>query len=191
MTLFKREKWKPVKGYESLYFVSNKGAVWSRGRICQSNWVRPPMLLKPFVDAQGYLELVLYDEYGKSKKWKLHRLVIHNFVGPSTKPVNHKNGDKENNCLENLEYCTPSHNSQHAWDTGLIQVTPALRGRGHRAGLLNRKLTLEVANQIRADRKQKRLTLAELSRKYDLCRSSVCLICKYKTYIQEDLHNVI
>lgn len=105
------EKWKPVVDFESLYEVSNLGRV----RNCQSR-----KILKQEVTRSGYLKVFLYKN--KQRKCKaVHRLVALSFLGiPSDEKmqVNHKDLNKKNNSLENLEWCTPSYNVHHSWVNG-------------------------------------------------------------------------
>ena len=104
------ENWKAVNGYEGLYEVSDKGRVkgLKRNRI-----------LKNIVDSLGYVRVSLCKE-NKPKPQKIHRLVAEHFLKPSEyKVVNHIDGNKENNSVENLEWCNASQNRKHACDTGL------------------------------------------------------------------------
>jgi len=104
------ENWKAVNGYEGLYEVSDKGRVkgLKRNRI-----------LKNIVDSLGYVRVSLCKE-NKIKAHKIHRLVAEHFLKPSEyKVVNHTDGNKENNSVENLEWCNASQNRKHACDTGL------------------------------------------------------------------------
>ena len=104
------ENWKAVNGYEGLYEVSDKGRVkgLKRNRI-----------LKNIVDSLGYVRVSLCKE-NKIKAHKIHRLVAEHFLKPSEyKVVNHIDGNKENNSVDNLEWCSHSANRKHACDTGL------------------------------------------------------------------------
>ena len=104
------ENWKAVNGYEGLYEVSDKGRVkgLKRNRI-----------LKNIVDSLGYVRVSLCKE-NKIKAHKIHRLVAEHFLKPSEyKVVNHIDGNKKNNSVENLEWCNASQNRKHACDTGL------------------------------------------------------------------------
>lgn len=106
--------WKPVVGYEGLYEVSQNGDVRN---------VKTQKVLIPR-NSTSYSMVALYDN-GKRKDLKIHRLVAQAFLpNPKNKPqVNHKNGDKLNNHVQNLEWCTNSENQKHAYKTGLRKVT--------------------------------------------------------------------
>ena len=75
--------------------------------------------MKPNKDKNGYLLINLRLTKGVRTVHKIHRLVMEHFVGPSELTVNHKDGDKQNNDLSNLEYLTIKENTIHAYETGL------------------------------------------------------------------------
>lgn len=110
------ELWKDVQGYEGLYKVSNLGNVYS----CKRN----KLLKKYFPDlglgATGYNLVGLYKD-GKQKMFVVHRLVAQAFIdNPLNLPVvNHKDGNKRNNTVENLEWCTQKENVAHAIAMGV------------------------------------------------------------------------
>lgn len=99
------EIWKDIKGYEGLYQVSNIGRV--RG-------LRRNIILKPKVDRLKYLFVGLQYK-GKGNNYRIHRLVaLHFLENPNNfKEVNHKDEDKANNCVGNLEWCTHKYNSSY------------------------------------------------------------------------------
>lgn len=111
------EIWKDVKGYEGRYQVSDLGRVKGIPRMAWSGRVFYKLkekILKPGKNSEGYLVVVLCD--GKTTKTnKVHRLVAKAFIdNPNNNPVvNHKDSNKTNNCLENLEWCTHSENSMY------------------------------------------------------------------------------
>lgn len=124
-----QEIWKDLKEYENLYQISNLGRVKSLQRR-KSNYNQKGFtgtfkliqekILKPKVDRKGYLYVQLYKN-GKSKMFKVHRLVAQTFIpNLRNKPqVNHKDGNKQNNFIDNLEWCTNTENQKHAWKIGL------------------------------------------------------------------------
>ena len=105
------EVWKDMVGYEGLYKVSDKGNIYSverkdsRGQKCGGR------MLKPRYDKDGYLIVTLYKN-GAEKKKRVHRLVTEVFIpNPNGLPqVNHKDEIKDNNNVENLEWCTSAYN---------------------------------------------------------------------------------
>lgn len=109
------EEWKPIKGYEGLYEVSNMGRVKSlhhgKERI-----LRTPDNLR------GYKSVWLAKQTIREVK-RVHRLVAEAFIpNPMNLPVvNHLDGDKHNNCISNLEWCTSRENTNHAIKTGLMK----------------------------------------------------------------------
>lgn len=103
------EIWKDIPGYEDYYQVSNLGNVKS---------LRKNKIMSPCIAGRGYNHLFLYKDK-KASGFLVHRLVLLAFIGYSNLVVNHKNGIKTDNRLENLEYCTYSENEQHAYKTGL------------------------------------------------------------------------
>ena len=72
------------------------------------------------MNEKGYLSVELWCNY-KRKVKKIHRLVAETFIKNPffKKEINHKDGNKKNNCVENLEWCTRSENMSHAYRTGL------------------------------------------------------------------------
>lgn len=101
-----KEVWKDVKGYEGLYRVSNFGRIWS---------CRFGREISPAKSTDGYYQIRFY--VNKSKKlFSVHRLVAMHFIpNPENKAqVNHKDGNVENNRVDNLEWATQSENLQHA-----------------------------------------------------------------------------
>ena len=106
----------PVKGYEGLYEVDSMGNVYS----CVQTSSRRKGKLKPCNRSNHYLYVNLYKD-GKATKYFVHRLVAEAFI-PNLKrlpEVNHIDGNKQNNSVDNLEWCTRSQNTSHAFKTGL------------------------------------------------------------------------
>jgi hypothetical protein len=96
------EIWKPIAGYENLYEVSNLGNVRSLFRYKRH--------LKPSISSGGYLSVELLH-----RRFLVHRLVADAFIpNPDSKlQVNHKDENKQNNCADNLEWCTAKYNMNY------------------------------------------------------------------------------
>ena len=120
------EVWKRVKGFEGFYEVSDLGRVrsvkrtvlYKDGRIFKYESV----LLKEIKDPRGYLQ-VGFNKNGKKSVHRIHRLVAENFIfnNSSDKEVNHIDGMKENNRLDNLEWVTSSENTRKGYELGLFE----------------------------------------------------------------------
>ena len=114
------EIWKDVKGYEGIYQVSNKGKVKSLDRKIVSSDGKTHnykgKILKPFL-RKGYYSVNLRYS-GTRKVCDVHRIMANSFIGCG-KVVNHKDGNKLNNNLENIELVTQSENVRHYLRLGL------------------------------------------------------------------------
>lgn len=110
------EEWHPIPDCPK-YEGSNFGRV-------KSFKYKTPRIMTPALDSGGYLFVQLYKADGKTKPIRINRLVAEIFVpNPDDKPqVNHKDGHKMNNFVENLEWATSSENIQHAVDNGLREA---------------------------------------------------------------------
>lgn len=113
------EEWKDIKDYEGLYQVSNYGRVKSLERLLYKRHVLCK-ILKSGKDKRQY-EQVALSKNGKLKTFRVHRLVAQAFIlNPENKPqINHIDCNKQNNNVNNLEWCTNGENGKHAWDNGL------------------------------------------------------------------------
>lgn len=124
-----KEVFRDVLGYEGLYQVSNYGRVKSLERknifycgLRKEHLERPTKekILNYNKSNRGYLQVCLTKD-GKSKTYTVHRLVAKAFLPnlKNKKQVNHIDGNKENNSIDNLEWVTSSENNKHAFITGL------------------------------------------------------------------------
>lgn len=104
------EIWKPIPGYEGVYEVSNFGKV-------KSLKYNKERILKPSTNGQGYYKVNLY--INGAKKYTIHRLVwiVFNGMIPKEYEINHKDEDKSNNRLDNLELVTRKQNNNYGTRT--------------------------------------------------------------------------
>lgn len=126
-TNIENEIWKSVVGYEGLYEVSNHGRVKSLQRTVNSpikhnpSVTRKERILKQGINKLGYKSVVVQIiGQNKNQTKRVHRLVAESFIpNPSNYPIiNHIDSNPSNNHIDNLEWCTQSHNILHAFKTG-------------------------------------------------------------------------
>jgi len=128
-----QEIWKDIKGYEGYYQISNFGNVKSlkrkryNHRLQKIIEISTEKFLKPFADKKGYLRIKLQSNTNK-RTISIHKLVAQTFISnPNNYPqINHIDGVKTNNCVNNLEWCTCSYNVQEAFRLGLSK-----KGKNH------------------------------------------------------------
>lgn len=118
-----KEVWRDIPEYEGLYQVSNYGNVKSLARN-NCNVCLKDRILKYSKNHQGYKQVALFKK-SKQKSFKIHKLVALAFIpNPNNYPcINHIDGNKQNNCVDNLEWCTYSHNNKEAYRLGLNKVS--------------------------------------------------------------------
>src|SRR5262245_59454121 len=161
-----RERWHSIPGYEGLYEASDRGRV--RG-------IKRRRVLALVKGRRGYLHVNLYRD-GRAKNKLVHRLVLASFAGPIRLgwEVNHKDGDKTNNELSNLEQMTGEQNREHARAQGLFK--PRL-GEDNKSS----KLTEAQVREIRRLRKE-RMPVQEIAWRFRVSQGAVYSILKRKTW---------
>jgi hypothetical protein len=164
-----RERWKPVPGYEGLYAVSDRGGIMSvkAGRAIGG---------KP---QQGGIRVSLWRD-GEVRGCFVHRLVMAAFVGPSDMPVRHKDGDKSNNRLENLEYVSMAvicRRRVAAKQPGIADLDPV-----EDAGKLE-----ELVRAVRRDYMREGATLKTVAERHRVSESVVQKIIKRQWWAEADM----
>jgi len=157
------EVWKPVANTGENYYISNKG------RLITGNWKNTgrPAIMKPAANKKGYLKTVLKTDSG-NKSIYIHRLVCTAFIENDTgkSQINHKDFNPSNNCVENLEWCTSSENSEHRKNANRYKwngIIPPVKN-GSSNGLA--KLTEQQVIEIRSKFKPRIYTRAMLAKEY-------------------------
>jgi predicted XRE-type DNA-binding protein len=131
------EEWRDIPDWEGYYQVSNLGQVKS--------FHRKGRMLKQGTSNKGYRRVVLQNK-GIKRYISVHRLVMLAFHGPSDLTVNHIDGDKTNNALTNLEYCTVSENVFHAFRSGLKISS---KGENHGRSILKEFQVIEIKKLLK------------------------------------------
>ena len=128
-----QEVWKPICGYEGIYEVSNHGNIRSLDRIDFAGRHLKGKLFS--TKAKGNYITCVLTKYGEHQTFRIHQLVAETFIpNPDGKQcVNHKDGNKQNNHVSNLEWCTHSENNRHAFRTGLSKPKRKLDDRAIKA----------------------------------------------------------
>jgi len=167
------EKWKKIKGYEN-YYVSNKGRV---KRVHKNG---NETIHKKRLNVDGYVKVTL-TKNSKAKDFRMQRLVAIHFI-PNPKnleTVNHINGIKKENEVENLEWMNRREQLLHAYKLGLKKPVA-----GEKNG--NAILTNEEAEIIRGEyvKQSKEKGTVALAKKYNVSPSSIQRIVTNKTYIK-------
>lgn len=170
-----KEEWRPIDGFEG-FEVSNTGKLSSLDRIIIQN-DRTGNLYRRKIkghniplqkDHGGYL-FACISLNNKSYNLKVHRLVAKAFIpNPNNYPeVNHIDGDKTNNCVENLEWCSPSQNQLHTVQSGLLKRSKSIKC------IENNTIYI---------------SLGEASRQLNITPSSICGVLKGRTKSTKGLH---
>lgn len=109
----KDEVWKDIPGYEGLYQASSYGRVRGLKR-CVGGRMQRAMILKQSTHRDGYLKIGLYKDH-RRKDFQTHRIIALTFIpNPKGFPqINHKDENKSNNHIDNLEWCTGSYNCKY------------------------------------------------------------------------------
>lgn len=165
------EKWKDIKGYEGLYQISNLGRVKSLERFTDDGHHVMPKILSQS-SAKGYLKVGL-SKKGKCKTIYVHKLVAEAFIPNvyNLPEINHKDENKENNRVDNLEWCTYYYNIHYG---SAIQ-----RGRGKQ---LNNKRTSKSVLKIGKNNEiiSKYDSINEASRQTNINCVNICQCCNKK-----------
>ncbi len=184
-----QEEWKDITKFEGCYQVSNLGNIKRldteipfKGAVS----IRKGRLMKLTRNSKGYLTIVLCWK-SKRKTYSVHRLVANSFIPliAGKDQVNHIDGNTENNCVDNLEWCTPRENQLHALNLGL-------KNHGEKATIskLTEKEVLLIKQLLAKPREIKNTKLYKLIAKdFNVTYHTIKWIDKGRTWFRLKLHN--
>lgn len=178
---YREVEYKKIPDLDYDCFVSKDGEVWTDSGRC-GKW----KIFKQS-NSHGYKVVSLHVN-GKLNIFRVHRLVAAAFIpNPENKPyINHIDGNRANNCVDNLEWCTQKENMYHANHVlHARKVTVKSQIASSKRGISNRKLTMEQAKEVRNSYFNKGFTVTELSRTYGVCRTQIRRLLDGKTYKEE------
>lgn len=165
---------RPIKEYP-LYTISNTGRVYS---------YKSGKELRQVNNHSGYKCVGLTNSHGR-KQLKVHRLVLQTFCPVDDMEhmqVNHKDGNKQNNRLDNLEWCSPLENTRHAIRTGLKTMMDQ-----HGINNYNSKLDWQAVKYIREHYNKETCNCATLAKRFGVHQTTIKFIVDNKTWKEGDI----
>ena len=175
----KTERWLPVVGYEALYQVSDHGNIRRIGNYSDGRRIPFGRPIKQNRHPVGYFQVTLSDT-GIHRRHLVHRLVAHAFLGPCPegKEVNHKDGCKTHNAIENIEYLTHSENHFHRYRILGQKSIPTIRG----SQKANAKLTESSVKIARTRYAEGDISYMTLASSLGVCKKTLMNALKGKTW---------
>ena len=166
---------KDIKGWEGIYAITKNGKVWAHSRVikkkspwsnnmCSYFWPGHWMAINSTKQGDWYYSIALGSKGPKRKGYKIHRLVAQAYIpNPLNLPeINHKNGNKGDNRVENLEWCTRKENLEHGY-----KITPMAKRTNAK------KLIAQDIINIRKEYAEKKPRYKDLGKKYSVCGATV------------------
>jgi len=174
------EIWKDVIKYEGYYQVSNYGNVKSLSREIKrpkkiGSFIQKERILKPCKCKGGYESVTLVIDT-KKKKHLVHRLVAIAFIENPIdyKYVNHIDAIRDNNKVENLEWCSQSQNKKHSYNLGLSKK----KGVNHHLTKFTNQDIVDIRNKY----ENKKMLQKEIAEEYGVNKATIWNIVNYKTW---------
>lgn len=176
MLNYENEEWKPVVDFEWLYEISNYGRVKTLRNLVETNDNKLiHKILRPSISKEGY------PKYSLTKKNRVYYFNSHRLVALAFLPnplnlevVNHKDGDKFNNHVSNLEWCTHSENLKHAFRLGLKEGN---KGEDNHLSVLNSDEVLQINKMINDGIEYK-----DIASEFNISDVTICDIKRGKTW---------
>lgn len=164
------EVFRSINGYENYYEISNYGRVKTlHGRY------KNCIFKKPFVRKDGYVVVILIRDK-KSTTFYLHKLVAGHFIEQDgnflKSEVNHIDGDKQNNSVNNLEWCTSSQNKKHAYNSGLVKI-----GSKRSSSKLTEELVMQIPDLIKSGN-----TIRQIAKLFDVSDTAIHHVLSGRNY---------
>lgn len=161
-----------IKGFEGKYAITEDGKVWN---YSTSNFLSLRGSGKRSGKKRGYKTVALWSRDKKYTYFYVHRLVAIHFIPnlKKLKTVNHKDGNKENNTIENLEWCTHKDNVNHAFLNGFTT-------RGEKN--TSTKLTRDQVREIREKYKNDGISQMQLAKIYKVTQTNIGAIVNKRTW---------
>ncbi|KKM61143.1 hypothetical protein LCGC14_1534740 [marine sediment metagenome] len=195
-------EWRKIEGYDGMYLISSDGSIKSVGRIVKHKTKGKKTIHERILEKRmmpfGYMLVSLWKN-NNQKTYRVSRLVASAFIpNPLDKPtVNHINGNKTDDRVENLEWATYKENEQHAWRTGLKTKGP-MAGKSHtketrhkmsisRKGIRNySKLSQNQVDEIRNLYASGGYVQKEIAEIFHISRPQISNIVTFKQWKDDD-----
>lgn len=177
--------WKIIPNTNEAYSANSEtGQIRGNARLGFDGRKLKEVILKPWLQNSGYLVVSLRLK-GKTKDFLVHRLIAKTFLSDYSEKldVNHIDGNKQNNCLYNLECCTRQYNIRHAIKSKLIVWSPKQKETMSNIGNVGKKLLSKPIAKCNLETKEIIETFPSASdacRKYDYQIASVCRVANGK-----------
>ena len=188
-TIFNGILFYSLKDYEGLYSISKCGKMLSHRKHQPNGGFRKEKILSTSINKSGY-ETVRLTKKSESITKTVHRLLLKNFIEnfENFEEINHIDGNKLNNNLNNLEWCTKNHNIKHAWDNKLLVPSVKFIERAKKSFLKNfadkqRKLNNQLANEIKNRYLNEKISMKKLGKDFGVSSQTICNIIHGKIYL--------
>lgn len=168
-----------IPGYEGLYSINRNGDIYCYPKFREHNGWVSERIMRKYVKPNGYVNACLRKD-GVKKYAMVHRIVAKMFVeNPNGyRCIDHKNSNKQDNDINNLQWCTHSYNNKQAYARGEKIITNRLRN----VGVSMRKVSFQDAEKIRELYKAGGISQSKLAREYGMQQTNIGDIINHKTY---------